>query len=586
MKERLIRALAVVGAISIISMVAGLLAGVFASRRVETGTVVTVDLEEPIVEEEPSMTLRTLGEAPHLTTRDVVDGLRRAATDDRVTSVVATVGGAGMGLAQIQEIRDAVLAFRESGKRAIVFSESFGEFGPGTGAYYLASAFDEVWLQPSGTVSLTGVISETPFIRGALEKLKIEPRFDARREYKSAVNLFTERGYTPAHREATLGVLRSQFDQIVTGIGAARKLDVAAVSGLVDRAPLASDEAKDAGLVDRLGYRDEVWTALAPEGEKPPRLTLGKYLARRGHPDDDGDRVALIYGVGTVHRGESGSGFLTGEASMGSDTIVEAFEDAIDDDSIRAIVFRVDSPGGSYIASDVIWREVGRARRQGKPVIVSMGNVAGSGGYFVAASADVIVAQPGTITGSIGVLAGKLITDDFWRSLGVDWGELHEGEHATMYSPIQDYTPSEWTRFQDFLDRIYADFKTKVGEGRHLDAETVERVARGRIWTGTQALERGLVDELGGLQRALAVTRERLALAADAPIEVVVLPQEEPFAEKLLERLLASRVAAEAGPRGDLLLASLRRVPAVATVLRALDERGPLSMPWPAPVWR
>jgi len=586
MKQRLIRGLALIGAISLISTVAGLLTGVFESRRVSAGTIVTVDFESPVVEQEPPVSVRSLGESPHLTTRDVVDGFRQAAADDRVTGIVATIGGVKMGLGQMQEIRDAVLAFRESGKRTIAFAETFGEFGPGTGAYYLASVFDEIWLQPSGDVTLTGMISETPFIRGALDKLDIQPRFDARGKYKSAVNLFTQRDYTPAHREATAAVLRSQFEQIVAGIASARTLDVAAVRGLVDRAPLTSDDAKDAGLVDHLGYQDEVWDELKAGGDEPPTVELGSYLGRVGRPDRDGERIALIYGVGNVHRGPSGSGFYSGEPSMGSETIVEAFKDAIDDESIRAIVFRVESPGGSYVASDVIWREVGRARRQGKPVIVSMGNVAGSGGYFVAANADVIVAQPATITGSIGVLAGKLVTDGFWERLGVHWSELHLGEHATMFSPTRDYSASEWARFQTFLDRIYADFKGKVAAGRHLEVDAVEQIARGRIWTGAQALDNGLVDELGGFGRAFAIARDRLALAADAPIEVVVLPVEKPIAEKLLERLLAARATMGDGPRTDLIFASLRRVPEVAAVLRSLDETGPLTMPWTGPVWR
>jgi protease-4 len=585
MKKRVVAVLALVGAVSIVSMAAGLLSGVIASRRVSAGTILTVDLESPVVEEEPPISLRSLGEEPHMTTRDIVDGLRQAAADKRVTGIVATLGSVGMGLAQIQEVRDAVLAFRKSGKRAIVFAETFGEFRPGTGAYYLASAFDDIWLQPSGDVTLTGMITETPFIRGALDKLDVQPRFDARGKYKSAVNLFTERDYTPAHREATGAVMRSQFDQIVGGIALARHLEAQQVRALVDRAPLTADDAEKAGLVDHLGYQDQLWDELATDGEEPPTIELASYLGRVGHPDNHGEHVALIYGVGTVHRGPSGSGFYSGEASMGSDTIVQAFKDAIDDDSIRAIVFRVDSPGGSYIASDVIWREVGRARKRGKPVVVSMGNVAGSGGYFVAANADVIVAQPSTITGSIGVLAGKLVTEDFWNRLGVHWSELHEGAHATMFSSSKDYSPSEWGRFETFLDRIYADFKGKVAAARRLEPDAVERIAQGRIWTGAQAVDNGLVDELGGFTRAFAIVRERLALAADAPIQVVVLPAQKPLAEKLLDRLLEARAAVSAGPRADLVLAPLRRVPEVAAVLRSLDETGPLTMPHVEPVW-
>ena len=586
MRKRFVYMLAFVGAVSIISSIAGLLSAVLTSRQIPDATVLTLNLEQPILEHPPPASLSTVALPSHHTTRDVVDALRRAATDDRIVAVAARVGGVGMGLAQIQEIRDAVLAFRESGKPAVVHAETFGEFGPGTGAYYLATAFETIYLQSSGDVSLTGLLSETPFIRGALEKLRVEPRFDARREYKSAVNLFTERGYTPAHREATQAVLTSHFEQIVDGIAAARELDGVTVRALIDRAPLPSDEALEASLVDRIAYRDEVWDDLMPDEDDPSRMDLGDYVHRAGRPDASGERVALIYGVGNVHRGKSDHGLLSRSSTMGADTVTEAFRRAIADEDVRAIVFRVDSPGGSYVASDVIWREVGRARRYGKPVVVSMGNVAGSGGYFVAMNADVIVAQPSTVTGSIGVLAGKLITGDFWERLGINWEELHEGRHATMWSATRDYTPSEWQRFQVFLDRIYDDFTAKVASGRELEPAVVERIARGRIWTGAQAKEHGLVDELGGLTTALALVRDRLALAPDAPIDLVEFPRPRPLVQVLLSTLTGERAALPPGGAEALaVLGEIDRLPGLAQVLRGLDDPGPLMTPWPGRVW-
>ena len=347
----------------------------------------------------------------------------------------------------------------------------FGEFGPGNGAYYLATAFGEIYLQPSGDVGLTGILAEVPFVRGTLDKLGITPRFGARAEYKNAVNTFTETKLTEPHREAMTRLVESQFGQIVHGIAAARGLDEQAVRALVDRAPLSSQEALDAKLIDGLAYRDEVVDKLASGARKPERMPLARYVARAGRPHTTGEVVALIHGVGAVSRGRSRIDPLSGDVGMGSDTVAAAFRAAADDDRVRAILFRIDSPGGSYVASDTIWRAVSRARTAGKPIIVSMGNVAASGGYFVAIPADKIVAQPGTITGSIGVFGGKMLTGGFWDKVGVTFDDVQVGRNATMWSSLHDYTAAERARFDGALDRIYDDFTSKVAAGRGMQLE-------------------------------------------------------------------------------------------------------------------
>ena len=535
MKRLLVRILAGIGALALL-LAAALVAVVYYSERppLPDALILELDLAGEYVEAAPDDTLARALLRKTGRLRDIVDGLDRAASDDRVRALVTRIGGSNLGLAKIQEIRDAVTRFRATGKPAIAWAESYGEFGPGTLGYYLATAFDKVYLLPTGEVGATGLTFVTRFLRGALDKLEIKPRLDHRREYKNAMNVFTERAYTPAHREAVEAVMHSQFDQIVAGIAAARGIDEETVRELFDRGPYYGQEAVQAGLVDALRYRDEVYAEIRDRHEGAELLYLERYLQRAGRPHRKGQTIALIYGVGAIARGESRMQGLGGGLVMGSDTVSGAFRAAIEDDDVAAILFRVDSPGGSAVASDVIWRETQRAREAGKPVIVSMSDVAGSGGYWVAMGADRIVAQPGTITGSIGVLAGKLVTRDFWGKLGITYDKTQTSRHGTMYSSVYDYTPEEWERLQAALDHIYETFKARVAAGRHLSPERVEEIARGRIWTGAQALELGLVDALGGMDEALKLARREAGMEADAAIRLKVFPRPRPPLEDLL----------------------------------------------------
>ncbi|HEY6049746.1 MAG TPA: signal peptide peptidase SppA, partial [Thermoanaerobaculia bacterium] len=427
---------------------------------------------------------------------------RTAVADSDVRAIVFRVDSPG-GMAKAQELRSAIERFRARGKFAWAFAETFGEAGNASEAYYLASACDEIWLQPSGDLWLTGVALQEPFVRGTLDKIGAEPVFSKRSEYKNAVNFYTERGFTEAHREALGRLKDSWFSQIVHGVAQGRKLSEDAVRAAVDRAPLLADEALAAHLVDGLGYRDEVVRkALARAGRGADLSTLARYRARTATVPGR-RKLALIYGVGEVTRGRGIENPLLGSVTMGSDSVGAAFRTAAADSDVRAILFRVDSPGGSYVASDTINREVARAREKGKPVIVSMGDLAGSGGYMVAISADKIVAQPGTITGSIGVFAGKFVLSGLFDKVGLSFDEVHSGDHALLWSPTRDFTTSERERFDAWLDRIYADFTSKVAASRRLPKEKVLEIARGRIWTGEDAVKIGLVDELGGFETAV-----------------------------------------------------------------------------------
>jgi protease IV len=527
--------------------------------------VLELDLDRGLVEAVPQDAFALAFERRRLTTREVVEGLERAADDGRVVGLLVRGGTAFGGWGRVEEVREAVLRFRAGGKPAVFFAETIGDFGAGQGSYYLASAFDEVILQPSGDVGLMPLVAEAPFLRGTLEKLDVVPRFDARWEYKDATEIFTERGFSERSREAVEALLESILTTAVEGIAEGRGLPPDSVRALVRDGPFMAREGLAAGLIDRLGYLDEARDrARELSGEEgAERLAFRSWIERDGRAWTRGPRVALVYGTGIIERGEGRWDPLSGVGSFGAATVAANVRAAVDDDRVRAIVLRVESPGGSYPASDVVRRELERAREAGKPVVVSMGDYAASGGYLVAAGADRVVAHPGTLTGSIGVAGGKMVTDELWERFGVEWDRVEAGGETTFDSPIEDFSEEEWERFQAFLDRIYEEFLGHVAEGRGMSRGEADRVARGRVWTGRDALERGLVDELGGFQAALRQVRELLELEEDAPVQVALFPPERTFLQLLLEdgwRVAAVRYLGVRAGEDGALAAALRPV--------------------------
>jgi protease-4 len=580
MKRFIVRFLAMIGLIVVLVLVICAAVVLRNKSHVPSRAVLELNLETGLLEDVPENSVAKTLNADTPIVRDVVEALERAGNDDRVQGLVAHFGTNRIGMAQAQEIRDAVLGFRAKHKFAYAWAESYGgDWGPGTGTYYLASAFEQVFVQPSGDVQLTGILFESPFIKGTLGKLGMQFHGDHRYEYKTALNMYTESKFTPAHKEEDEKVMNSWFGQIVQGIAKARSLSEEQVRGLVDRAPLAAKEALEAKLVDGLKYRDEVYDlAKRKAGDGAEMIFADRYLERTGSPHNHGKTIALVYGVGAVTRGRSGYDPVFGGVSMGSDTVAGALRAASDDKNVKAILFRVDSPGGSYIASDAIWREVVRARQKGKPVIVSMGDLAGSGGYFVAMAADKIVAQPGTITASIGVLSGKVLTSGFWDKLGITWDEVHAGNNATLYSGTEDFTPAEWQKFEGWLDRVYEDFTSKVADGRKLPKEKVLQIAKGRIWTGEDAKGLGLVDELGGFPEALKLTKQAVGIPEADEVNLKVFPPKK----TALQTYLApepdnSDKESEAG----VLLRTLQVIQPLARRLRLLSgaNDGVLMMP-------
>ncbi|MDT5147652.1 MAG: protease [Mycobacterium sp.] len=469
--------------------------------------------------------------------RDIVAAIHRAAEDPRVAGMIARVQLAASPPAAVQELREAIVAF-SAVKPSLAWAETY----PGTLSYYLASAFGEVWMQPSGTVGLIGFASNATFLRDALDKAGIEADFVARGEYKSAANVFTEHGFTEAHREAVTRMLESVQEQVWQAVAESRRVDSGALDALADRAPLLRDDAVESGLIDRVGFRDEAYARIAElvgvkddaDDSRPPCLYLTRYAAVRSRlappvPSVPGRRpkptFALITVDGSIVSGRGGPQLLpVGPSAARGDTIAAALRQATADESVSAIVLRVNSPGGSVTASETIWREVKRARTRGKPVVASMGSVAASGGYYVAMGADAIVANPGTITGSIGVITGKLVVRDLLQRLGVGLDTVRTNANADAWSIDAPFTPEQKAHREAEADLFYTDFVERVADGRNMTADAVDLVAQGRVWTGADALERGLVDELGGLRTAVRRAKILAGLDEDTEVRVVGYP--------------------------------------------------------------
>lgn len=544
LRKIVIGLLALVGAFVVVGMIAALWLGSLGPGKKpvpDSNVILTLELGQPIKERAHAGGLAAAAFGRGITLRDLVAGLEAAAKDDRVKGVVLHVGSGPLGMAYTQEIRDAVKEFRSKGKFAVAFAETFGEGGNGNLHYYLATAFEEIWLQPSGDVSLTGFSLEEPFLADALTAVGVTAQLDQRMEYKGLADTFTKTSMPAPIRENLQRLLDSWLDQVAQGMAERGKFDAAAARSLIDRGPFLAAQAKTEKLVDRLGYWDEVKQAVNDRvGKDAAWFSLRDYAADLT-PPDDAARIAVVYGLGPVQLATNEQDGLFGPAVMGSSAVATAIRDAVDDTTIRAIVFRVDSPGGSYVASDTIWREVQRARDLGKPVIVSMGEVAASGGYFVSAPATKIVAQPGTITGSIGVAGGKVVFAGLWDMLRLHWDGVKAGANADMESVHKFYTADGWSRVQQGLDRVYTDFTEKVAAGRSLPVDKIHEVAKGQVWTGRDAKERGLVDELGGYTVAIRLAREAAKIPPEAPVSV----EEYPPPVNPLEQLLQQAIAGE-----------------------------------------
>jgi protease IV len=547
---------------------------------------------EPSVQQQSTLVLRPSGELQEVlpddvvgqfiggevaTVRSFVDSLRKASRDARVTTVLLMPGSLDLPFwGKIQELRDAVVEFRKSGKTVIAFLEYGGDR-----EYYLASAANRVFLLPTSPLDLTGVASYEIFLRGTLDKIGAYPDFHHIGDYKTATNQLTETSMTPAHREMSESLNRDMYEQLVRGIAASRKKSEADVRALLDQGPFLPEDALRAGLVDDLAYEDQL-------DDRVPQLKRGTGDARRIEDSEyrrvtarsvgirPRSRIAVIYAVGVIAGGRSSFDPMNG-AVAGSDTIVEQIRRIRDDSSVKAIVLRVDSPGGSSTASDVIWRElmITRDEKPARPLITSMSDLAASGGYYIAMPGQVIVAQPATLTGSIGIYTGKMVTGGTLGKLGISAETVKSGRNADMYSPLTPFSPEQRTKVDQYMQAFYDQFVEKVAESRHLTPERVDAMAQGRVWTGRQARELGLVDQLGGLDAALAIAKQRANIPADEDVDLVVYPPRRSFYEALAEQFGGGATQAFTTLLGR---ADARAVAALTAPIRLFRRGEPLAM--------
>jgi protease IV len=488
-------------------------------RRNDGTLLLELDVTKALAEAPPATPVEALRGLRSLPLAGVVRALEKAAEDDDVVGLVAHTGGE-LGFSQATELRAAVARFRASGKRTVAIAETFGEMGPGNSSYHLASAFEQIWMQPTGDLGLVGVAATAIFVRGTLDKLGIETQLGQRHEYKSAVNTFLETELTGPHREMLDALVGSVTDVVVRDVASSRRLTETAVREAVARAPLTAQEALESGFVDHLGYRDELYRTLREElteGDAEPRLRFVDRYGQQGPmarltgsadhlPPPVGRRrgvVAIVGAHGPIHLGRTGSPGPFSGHNVGADTLTAALRSAGKNEQVRAIVLRIDSPGGSAVASDAIRRAVLDVRSGGTPVVASMASLGASGGYFIAMPCDRVLATPSTLTGSIGVWGGKQIISEALARIGITQGTVSAGRYADMFSTWRPFDEEEWTRVEGWLDRVYDDFTDKVAQDRHLPLDRVRELARGRVWTGAQAAEHRLVDGLGGLSAAV-----------------------------------------------------------------------------------
>ena len=500
-----------------------------AAIRMPTNGVLIINASGEIAEQQEPDIFSALSGTRPLVLHDYLDAMDTAATDSHVTGLVVRIGPLETGWAKLEEMRNHLLSFRKSGKPSVCYLGYDGIQNP---EYYLASACQQIWLVPTAPVSIRGMMAEALFLRGTLDKLHVVPEFYHIAEFKTAGNIFTEKKFTPAHREEVEGLLRSIYNQYLDDASKGRGMERAQFEALVNKGPFASSDAVMNKIVDRLGYWDQVQDYFKGRDRKWSPISLNQY--RDSVKNEGSSTIAVVHASGLIVSGDSGS-TPGGGSVMGGDSVARDIRSARQNSNIKAIVLRVDSGGGSVVGSEVIRREVELANAV-KPVVVSMSDVAASGGYWIAAPARKIVADRNTITGSIGVLIGKMNVSGLYSLLGMSTDSVATSDNASLFSAQQNFTPTQREYIQKSLDQTYADFTKGVAAGRKMTVEAVDKIGKGRVWSGSQGKALGLVDELGGLDRAVEVAKELANIPAGEAVRLVRYPEERSFFQQLLQR--------------------------------------------------
>lgn len=523
--------------------------------------VLELDLRSPLLD---SPVAPTLFDDSPTSTIEIVRALDSAKGDDEVKGVFIRGETLGMAPATAEELRLALLDFRESGKFVITHAQGLNSTS--IIPYHAISASEEIWLQASTSIATSGLYSQSEFFGGVFEKIDAEPQFFRHGDYKNAVNTYTETGFTEPHREATTSYLTSIFDETISNIATDRGLDRDQLLTLLETAPHSGAEALDAGLIDKLGYLEEVKEYIAEKaGSEDTVFKPIKDYRPDGHYT--APKIALIEGQGTILPGTSeGDGIFSSATNMGGETLAKAFDDAAEDEDVKAIIFRMSTGGGSASASDQIMAGVKRAQAAGKPVIVSMGPYAASGGYYAAAPADHIIAMPQTLTGSIGIFGGKIALEDTFANIGYNIEAIRiGGPYAGAYNGDEPFTPEQSERYAKDVRRMYEEFLAIVADGRGMSVEEARAVAEGRVWTGKQALERRLVDELGGFEVAVQAAKRFAEIEEDADVQFRRFPRQK-SREELFNDLFSGTASVGRDLEG---LSALLNQPEVQAILRA-----------------
>ncbi|MBU6235612.1 MAG: signal peptide peptidase SppA, partial [Alphaproteobacteria bacterium] len=474
----------------------------------------------------PSWLAQFVPMEPSLT--ETTSAIYKAAKDKRVEALAVRLEGGDYNWADVQELRAAIQEFRAGGKRAYVYAESYGDMYPGMAEYYLATAFDSIWVQPVGAVSITGFHAEMPYFKKTLDLMGVVPDIIQKGTYKTAPENALLEHMSDAQRTTIHGILASMMTDFFEGVAQGRKIPTERIGALIDGAPYTAEEAKERKLVDTVGYEDELMKIIFPDDqrqmvdplsyfyEEPAAESFFKKEKKLVEKNKQNNGVAVVYVSGMiVSGGGDDAGLMGGDDMARAGDISDAILSAAEDESVGAIILRVVSPGGSPSASETIRRAVEVAKAKGKYVVVSMGSEAASGGYWVSVDADKIFAQAGTLTGSIGVFGGKASFAAVWDKLGINWDGVELGANSSMWSMNKTYNEEQRASVSRMLDQIYDGFVDRVAKGRHFGRDVVEGMAEGRVWTGRQAKENGLVDAIGGYHAALADVAAKLGVAPE-----------------------------------------------------------------------
>ena len=509
----------------------------FVAAEVPEKAILVVDFNENYAETRSDDLFTEFSGVPSLSFYDLIKAINLAALDPKVKAFIGNVSVSGLGLAQIEDLREAVKVFRSTGKKAYLYSTGFGSFGQGMREYYLATAFDEIWMQPTTEVGITGVSIEVPFVRGLLDKLGIKPEFYARHEYKNAAASLLNKEFSKEYQSEMKKLGGGIFEKMIEDMAEARGIAKKEIEKAVNEAPISAEKALELKLIDKISYKPDLIEQVMND-TNAEMVNVLDYALNIKEGKKNRPTVALMVLDGMITEGESMSSPLQGEAAVGADTVARQLDEIAQDENVKALVLRINSPGGSYTASNEIWYAIMRMKSKKMiPVVVSMGDYAASGGYFVALAGDYIIAEPLTITGSIGVLGGKMVLSELWKKLDINWGEVKFGKNAGILSSNHVFSPAEKVIFNRSLDNIYKDFTEKTATIRDINPNEMDRLARGRVWLGLDAVDNKLVDALGGINAAVAKAKELGGIEPKTRFNITYYPKRRSFQEKLAQML-------------------------------------------------